>query len=60
MMGPRFADRRREGHAQGFLTSTGRFVDREEAKHIARATGQYRHREGRSADWHELYSEDVW
>ena len=43
---------------QGFLTSTGRFVNRVEAKHIAEAVGQIR----TNAKPHprELFSEDLW
>lgn len=41
---------------QGFLTNTGRFVDREEAWFIAREAGQLKivHKSG------FLFSEDVW
>lgn len=44
------------GLAQGFVTSTGRFVDREEAFTLASAAGQLIavHRAG------ELFSEDLW
>lgn len=42
---------------QGFLTSTGVFVNRIEAMRIARAAGQLIPREGRT---HKLYSEDLW
>lgn len=49
------------GKDQGFLTSTGRFVDREEAYEIAKAAGQL---EGRvkTGNQHDgvLYSEDLW
>jgi hypothetical protein len=48
----------RAGEFQGFLTSTGRFVDRTEAYRIAIASGQpwtdARHVEG------TLFSEDLW
>lgn len=41
-------------HEQGFVTSTGRFVGREEAASIAFAAGQIdRHKSG-------LFSEDLW
>jgi len=43
-------------HEQGFITSTGRFVGREEAEQIAEAAGQIlRKTPGRG-----LFSEDVW
>jgi hypothetical protein len=44
---------------QGFITSTGRFVGREEAAKIARAAGQI----GEAKKTHpqdELFSEDLW
>lgn len=48
----------RSGEFQGFVTSTGRFVDRTEAYRIAMASGQpwtdARHVEG------TLFSEDLW
>lgn len=40
---------------QGFLTSTGRFVDRVEAKKIAIEAGQIK-----ESQFSQLYSEDVW
>jgi hypothetical protein len=43
---------------QGFLTSTGRFVGREEALSIARAANQIIKRCGGDED--ELYSENLW
>ncbi len=43
-----------EDHEQGFVTSSGRFVGREEAARIAHGAGQF---EGKRA---RLYSEDVW
>lgn len=46
------------GGDQAFVTSTGRFVDREEAAKIAIEAGQLR-REGLIAP-PDLYSEDVW
>ena len=42
---------------QGFLTSTGRFVDREEAVGIAVASGQRLRVTGSEGT---LYSEDLW
>lgn len=42
---------------QGFLTNTGRFVDRHEAANIARAAGQIIKKTGPED---ELFSEDVW
>ena len=42
------------GEVQGFLTSYGRFVDREEAAQIAFEAGQITKKK-----W-ELFSEDVW
>lgn len=46
---------------QGFLTSTGRFVDREEAFLIAKEANQIIARaDGNIYDGPELYSEDVW
>jgi hypothetical protein len=42
---------------QGFVTSEGRFVNRFEARDIARAAGQIIQKTG-PAD--ELFSEDVW
>ena len=42
---------------QGFLTSTGRFVDRKEACVIARAAGQLIRKTGGDST---LYSEDLW
>lgn len=44
---------------QGFLTSTGRYVDREEAMRIVRRSGQP-HRADLSDDADTLYSEDLW
>lgn len=43
---------------QGFLTSTGRFVNRVEAKHLAIAAGQLR--DTSTYGKAELFSEDVW
>ncbi|RUV69696.1 MAG: hypothetical protein EOR26_05215 [Mesorhizobium sp.] len=44
------------GEDQGFLTSTGRFVDRKHAVDIARAAGQIE-----TPRWPpDLYSEDLW
>lgn len=46
---------------QGFLTSTGRFVNREEAFLIAKEANQIIARaDGNIYDGPELYSEDVW
>lgn len=42
---------------QGFMTSTGRWVDREEGCKIARAAGQIRHKTGPD---NILFSEDMW
>lgn len=44
-------------HEQGFVTSTGRFVGREEAWALANAAGQVKPREWGPA---LLFSEDVW
>ena len=46
-------------HTQGFLTSKGRFVDREEGRQIAFKTGQvdYLGNDGRIKD---LFSEDIY
>lgn len=50
--------RRVGGKAQGFLTSTGRFVSREEAWGIALAAGQIVRRVG--GDEGRLFSENLW
>lgn len=42
---------------QGFVTSTGRFVNRFEANDIARAAGQIIVKTGPAG---ELFSEDIW
>lgn len=42
---------------QGFMTSKGRFVDRDVARDIARSAGQLL---GRASDGQSLFSEDVW
>jgi len=47
-----------EGMEQGFVTDTGRFVDREEGHLIAKAAGQIIRRCG--GDHHTLYSENLW
>lgn len=47
-------DRQLRGSRQGFITTRGRFVGREEAGDIARATGQW------DQLTRQLYSEDVW
>lgn len=44
---------------QGFITSTGRFVNRIQARHIADIAGQKPGRSG-GRDNPELYSEDLW
>ncbi len=44
--------------SQGFLTSKGRYVEREEAKRLAKAAGQLPN-DVRPYD-QELYSEDLW
>lgn len=44
---------------QGFLTNTGRFVDRIEAKKIALETGQCTE-ESCVVKGEDLYSEDLW
>jgi len=44
---------------QGFLTSTGRFVNRVQAKQIAHIAGQPQLRPENERT-HELYSEDLW
>jgi len=49
---------KRERGRQGFLTSTGRFVDRKEALLIARAANQIIRRCG--GDEEELFSENLW
>lgn len=46
--------------AQGFLTNTGRFVNRWEAMDIAKAAGQARQVDPKRPLSGELYSEDVW
>jgi hypothetical protein len=46
-------------HDQGFTTSTGRYVGREEAQRICIAAGQPNRRSGNDCDT-RLFSEDVW
>jgi len=46
-------------HVQGFITNTGRFVDRTEAKQIAEDTNQIILRFDTSTP-DQLYSENVW
>lgn len=47
--------------AQGFLTSTGRYVDRREAQQIAISSNQPRVADNPTWDQlDELYSEDLW
>lgn len=54
------------GNAQGFITSHGRFVGREEARQLATAAGQLLKSEKDDAgvpivrDHPQLFSEDVW
>jgi len=45
---------------QGFLTSSGRFVDRVEAAEIAYAAGQVRQRSTHEGKPGTLYSEDLY
>lgn len=45
---------------QGFVTDTGRYVDREEAWQIAKAAGQLNDRAPTDGRGGTLYSEDVW
>jgi len=50
-------------HEQGFLTSTGRYVDRKEAFLIALASGQLKPDKVKQADRRvtpDLFSEDLW
>lgn len=56
-MGARYQHRRAEGHKQGFVTSSGRFVDRWVARQIAERAGQLL---PRASGFRELFSEDVW
>lgn len=42
---------------QGFITTSGRFVNRADALRIAAARGQIEHKHGNPG---ELYSEDMW
>ncbi len=42
---------------QGFITNTGRFVDREEAARLALASGQIK---ALKFQKNELFSEDLW
>lgn len=48
-----------DSHTDGFMTSAGRFVGREEAQQICIAAGQPNRRSGNPTD-PKLYSEDVW
>jgi len=50
----------RESRDHGFVTSRGRFVDREEAGFIVKATGQGLPRPGKSNPKQCLFSEDMW
>lgn len=52
-----FACPEEECHEQGFITNTGRFVDRYEARKIAEAAAQLIER---AMNLPQLYSEDVW
>ena len=52
-------DEQRSGKSQGFLTSTGRFVDRREAWNIAEAADQIIERPGRGRRGY-LFSEDLY
>lgn len=58
-LGPQEADEwiTMPAHEQGFLTSTGRFVDRREALQIATDAGQML---APPSPTGELFSEDVW
>jgi hypothetical protein len=49
-------------HDQGFLTSRGRYVDREEALKIATAAGQLNGLREKPGSYRgpELFSEDLW
>lgn len=49
-------------HDQGFLTSAGRYVDREEALKIATAAGQLNGLRDQPGSYRgkELFSEDLW
>lgn len=54
-----FIGQQPQDHDSGFMTSTGRYVDREEAQRICIAAGQPNRRIGAQHDT-KLYSEDVW
>ena len=45
---------------QGFLTSTGRFVNRVQAKQIAHMAGQPQMRPENERHGRDLFSEDLW
>ena len=47
-------------HDQGFITSRGRYVGREEGKRIAIAAGQLLDPDDAASRGASLYSEDVW
>ena len=49
-------DMQYEEHSQGFMTNTGRYVDRVEAAQIALKAGQYTNLNGSDL----LFSEDLW
>lgn len=59
LMGARFNDRREEGHEQGFITSSGAFVDRKSAWVLAERAGQLLPRAPTGPPG-TLFSEDVW
>lgn len=48
------------GSRQGFVTSVGRFVDREQALEIALLSGQVREKDRPVPGLPELFSEDLW
>ena len=52
-----YQPREMNGKYQGFVTSTGRYVDRVEGLEIARAAGQIKQKCGNER---LLFSEDVW
>lgn len=53
-------DGERIDSGQGFVTDTGRYVDREEAWQIAEAAGQLLPRAPTDGRGGTLYSEDLW
>jgi hypothetical protein len=48
------------GHTQGFITSEGQFVDRDESYRIAKNAGQFIFPEGVTPTPGTLYTEDLW